>query len=418
MLGIRLCHSRPPVGLGGRDQREALQTPDRSDVIEYFEDRKPQMLAAIEQLVAVESWSHDLAALEMCAVELEKLCIEITGLRPTWVRGEGDQRPHLRLDLGDRTDMLLIGHFDTVHPTGTLLSHPTRVDGDRLYGLGALDMKSGCILMLEIARFLTRDGARPNVTLFFNSDEEIGSPTSQDALRKTATGAGGAMIFESTFHESVVKTGLRGVRHLQVMVAGKGGHAAYPEHYINPVDALGEVIMAARALHDPSNGVVVSPTRLTGSEVENVVPDMAMVHLDVRGRSEEILEHVEKCIRRISVEDERIEVTVNRLIRIPTFEQRDDNRVFALARDAADALGLPTLQGVEGRGASDANQIADQTPHIIEGLGGWGDGLHNAEREHILISSLVPSAALGALTAETFVAAVDEGERELREAVG
>jgi hypothetical protein len=80
-----------------------------------------------------------------------------------------------------------------------------------------------------------------------------------------------------------------------------------------------------------------------------------------------------------------------------TFEMRDDNAAFACAVEAAAMLGMPRPQGIEARGAGDINYLADIIPDALEGLGGWGDGLHDPLREHVMISSLVPSGALSAL---------------------
>src|SRR5690606_11526616 len=108
--------------------------------------------------------------------------------------------PHLIVRFGERTDVLLIGHFDTVHPIGTLEKHPWNIKGDRAYGPGILDMKSGVVIMMEIARCILRNDPRPNLTLFINSDEELGSPTSVPVLRRAAEGASIALAFESTVH--------------------------------------------------------------------------------------------------------------------------------------------------------------------------------------------------------------------------
>lgn len=373
-------------------------------LIAHYEARSGDIVAAIQRLASIESPSFDIAALELCATELAAYIEEMTGLQPRWCRGGDEKRPHLRLDLGDRPDVLMIGHFDTVHPMGTLAAHPIRMEGDRLYGPGTLDMKGGITVMIEVARYLLAHHDRPNVTLFFNSDEEIASPTSGPILREIAADSTVALVYEFSTHEGVYRVGARGVRWLKYEITGKGGHAAYPEHMLNPVDALVDVLAAARQLNDPKNGLVVTPTMVAASEVPNAVSDKAVVHIDVRGTSDRRLDELEKRLARIRPSDERFEVQVERVLSIPTFEYFEDNLGLDLAKRASSALGLPEPQGIEGRGASDANQIASVLPHAIEGFGGWGDGMHNAPREYVHVSSLLTNAALTTLMIEDVLA--------------
>lgn len=371
-----------------------------TDARDHFTGRLPAMAAAIERLVVRESPSSDIGALEDCARELAAYAKEMTDGDAVWHATGPEERPHLQIDLGDRPDVLLIGHFDTVHPVGTLDAHPLRVDGDRLYGPGALDMKAGVVVLLEVAHYLQRSLPRPNVRIFLDSDEEIGSTTSGPLLRQLAHGARVGLVFESTTEEGALKIGARGSRVLQVVARGRGGHAAYPEEYHNPVLALAHVIAQTEQQHRPDHGIVVAPTMLHGAAAWNTVPDEASAHFCLRGTSEALLDQAEQAIRAIRPLDDNIQLHVERLVQIPTFEPRDDNAAFLLAVRAASELGMAHPRGIEARGASDANQIAAVVPGSIEGLGGWGHGLHDPEREHVLLSSLAPSAALAARICE------------------
>lgn len=364
----------------------------------HFEDRLPQMLQQIEKLVNIESPSSDVDALNRIAKVLAEYIAEACGpCEIEWHFMGEEERPHLVVRLGDRTDVLLIGHFDTVHPVGTLALNPFSIKKDRLNGPGSLDMKAGVVLMVELARYVAHNNRRPNLTLFINSDEELGSPTSRELIREVAQGGKIALAFESTLHEGLLKIGARGVRRFMVTVTGKGGHAAYAEHNVNPVDALADIIVDARKLYNPANGVVVTPTVVTGSDAPNVVPNVASVILECRGDSERKLEEVERTIRRMKPKDPRITVAVELVIAVETFEMHQDNHAFRYAKAAANLLGMAPPKGVEARGAGDVNTVASVIPDALEGLGGWGDGLHDPEREHVMISSLVPSVLISTL---------------------
>lgn len=146
------------------------------------------------------------------------------------------------------------------------------------------------------------------------------------------------------------------------------------------------------------------------------MPDEAEVNFSLRGASESLLDVAERGIKSVRPHDERVELEVERWIHVPAFEMRDDNYAFDLAQRAAMALGLSAPKGVEARGASDVNQVAPVIPDAIEGLGGWGGGLHSAEQEYVELSSLVPSVALGTLMTATALEEIEldgeEGEGE------
>jgi glutamate carboxypeptidase len=93
--------------------------------------------------------------------------------------------PHTK---ADQPGILVMGHFDTVHPIGTLQKLPFRRDGDRAWGPAICDMKGGNYLALEAIRQLSRAhiATKLPVTVLFTSDEEVGSPSTHDLIEAEA----------------------------------------------------------------------------------------------------------------------------------------------------------------------------------------------------------------------------------------
>jgi glutamate carboxypeptidase len=93
--------------------------------------------------------------------------------------------------------VLILCHLDTVHAVGAFGDAPVRIDGSRLTGPGALDMKGGVALALEAARALAAspEGARP-VRLLITSDEEVGSPTSRALIEAEGAAASHVLVTE------------------------------------------------------------------------------------------------------------------------------------------------------------------------------------------------------------------------------
>ena len=136
--------------------------------------RTPGMLAALEELVMVESPSADIAATTACAAVVEGIGHELLGVRPERLEVEG--RVHLRWRFGATPRVMLVGHFDTVWPLDTTARWPFAVADGRATGPGVFDMKAGIIQALfAIATLEQRD----DVQLLLTCDEELGSITSR-----------------------------------------------------------------------------------------------------------------------------------------------------------------------------------------------------------------------------------------------
>lgn len=150
------------------------------------EQRLPQIIDDTLALIEVESPSHDLDAVTRSAKATADLIHERLGAPAQSIVVEG--RTHLLVSFGTSpTQLMLLGHHDTVWPIGTLARLPAIVTDGALRGPGGLDMKLGvvqAIHALAIVRELHGVDALDGVTLLVTGDEEIGSPTSRSLIEK------------------------------------------------------------------------------------------------------------------------------------------------------------------------------------------------------------------------------------------
>lgn len=122
------------------------------------------IVAGLEPWVRCESPTFDGAAvarmMDLVAREVAEL-----GAQIDIVPGRDGFGPSVRARLphGDfgTPGILVSGHFDTVHPVGTLAKNPFRREGDKVYGPGIMDMKSGNYLAVEALRRIMQAGAPP-----------------------------------------------------------------------------------------------------------------------------------------------------------------------------------------------------------------------------------------------------------------
>ena len=102
----------------------------------HLRARRGEMVETLSRLVEAESSSNDLERLEACATLVSSVGADVTGCPAQVVRVE--DRPHLEWRFGATTRVALIGHFDTVWPTGTIARRPFTYAGDVITGPGSL----------------------------------------------------------------------------------------------------------------------------------------------------------------------------------------------------------------------------------------------------------------------------------------
>ena len=162
-----------------------------------------------------------------------------------WFRSQGlaadvqmaaPNRPNIivRVENGSGPTFLLNGHVDTVLADANWSHDPWqgRRDGDRFFGLGACDMKSGVAAAMIATRNLAQHSDRWNGTLLFTSvvDEEAYS-IGANALIDEGVTADFCVVTESSWDHPCL--GAFGKYLVRVDVEGKGAHASWPESGVN-----------------------------------------------------------------------------------------------------------------------------------------------------------------------------------------
>ena len=350
--------------------------------------RTPEMVADLEALVSAESFSDDLAATAACAGVVAGLTRRLLGAEPE--RLEIDGRTHLLWKRAERAPLLLVGHFDTVWPTGTIERRPFTVDGDRATGPGAFDMKAGIVQGLHALSTLDHiDG----VAFLFTSDEELGSPSSAPLIRELAASSGAALVLEPSAG-GALKTGRKGVSMYAIEIAGRAAHAGLEPHQgANALIELAHQVLAIETLADPDAGTTVTPTVARAGTATNVVPASARIDVDVRVATLAEQDRIAKAMRALAPRVAGTSLTIDGDENRPPLEPASSAELFARAARLGAELGLGDLQGVTVGGASDGNFTAAEGCPTLDGLGAVGDGAH-AESEYVVVSEMAPRVAL------------------------
>ena len=298
-------------------------------------------------------------------------------------------------DIGRRKPILLLGHLDTVWPTGTLTHMPFRVRGGRAYGPGILDMKSGIVCALWAVRALQRLGINPAgpVRFFLNPDEETASVAFRQRLLEEARAARAVLVLEPSGPGGTLKIARKGVGKFRVTVHGRSAHAGVdPEHGVNAISELVRQLLRLEKLASPRRGLTLNVGVIQGGTRTNVIPETAWAVLDVRIpllRDQSPIERKVYALKPVNPQA-RLEITggINR----PPMERKMAKALFRRARELGHELGM-NLGGISTGGGSDGNFTAALGIPTLDGLGGVGSGGH-ARHEHIVVSELPRRAAL------------------------
>jgi glutamate carboxypeptidase len=351
-------------------------------------------LQLIEALVALESPSTDKSAVDRCGRALAACLRDLGGtvdIFPQDVRGD-----HIRARFGGHgRPVMLLGHFDTVWPVGTLAKMPCRRDGGRLYGPGTFDMKAGIAIAVLALRALNETGTpHPPLVMMWTTDEEIGSGTSRETIEAEARQASAVLVLEPALADGALKTARKGCGEFELTVTGVSAHAGLdPGKGASAIHELATQISAIESLQDLARGISVNVGVVSGGSRPNVVAEEARAVIDVRAPTAEDAARVEGMLRALKPQRSRTRLMIRGGFDRPPLERTAGVvRLFSIARDVASSLGHNLSEDSAG-GGSDGNFTAAIGVPTLDGLGAIGDGAH-AAHEHVDISAVPWRAAL------------------------
>lgn len=374
------------------------------------------LLADIIGLVELESHSRDLPALETARAAVRDLAVKRLGEpdRET-LDGDGTYGEVLTLTYEGSGSgrVLVVGHYDTVWPAGTLAGWQGPAGGDDggvLSGPGIFDMKTGLVQGIWALKLLRdADIPCPTVTFLFNGDEEIGSVYSRPLIEKAALEADAVLVLEASA-DGAVKTGRKGVGIFTVRATGVEAHAGLdPTAGASAIHALAEFVVQAVQVADLDRGTSLNVGLIEGGSGSNVAAGSATAVIDIRVRNAAEMKRVDTALDAIAVSDARVDIDVEHFWNRPPMAPPEINPLLQAAREAAADVGLQ-LQDVSVGGASDANFVAALGVPVLCGLGAVGGGAH-ARSEHIQVKAVPVWTAMTAGTLSRLVDGIPVSRR-------
>ena len=372
--------------------------PSWSDRLRCFSEDQHRIVNTIRELVEIESPSDNKQAVDRIAAFLASK-FEALGGRARLHRSN-DFGDSLQIDFAadsQRKPVLLLGHYDTVYPLGTLANMPCKIENGRLLGPGVLDMKSGIALMLHAIDWLQAwHGTLPRpVTVFLVSDEEVGSYSSRKITEALAKKSAGVLVLEPAAGlRGAVKTARKGVGEYTLRVKGVAAHAGLdPGKGHSAILELARQIAIIAKMNNLRQGVSVNPGVIQGGTRTNVIAAAASAAIDVRIQRAKQAAGIDRKLRSLKPFDKhcKLEITggINRL---PMERTAGVAALYKKARRIAQQVGWKLEEAAVG-GGSDGNFTAGLGIPTLDGMGGVGEGAH-AVHEFIVISELPRRALL------------------------
>jgi len=290
--------------------------------------------------------------------------------------------------------ILIAGHFDTVHPLGTLTKLPFRRKADKCFGPGIYDMKGGSYLSLEAIRQLARASFTTPlpITVLFTPDEEVGTPTTRDIIEAEAARNKYVLVPEPGRANNGVVTGRYAIARFNLEATGKPSHAG------------ANLAQGRSAIREMARKII----EIDAMTTENCTFSVGIVHggqwvncvattctgeaLSMAKRQADLDRGVERMLA-LSGSANEVSFTVTRGVTRPVWQPNAATmalyeRAKALAKD----IGMELPHGSAGGGA-DANVTGAMGIPTLGGLGPRGADPHTLN-EHIVVESLAERGRL------------------------
>jgi glutamate carboxypeptidase len=271
-----------------------------------------------------------------------------------------------------------------------------------LNGPGTADMKAGISVIIAALAALEASplADRVGYDVMINSDEETGSQASARLIAELAKGKTAALTYEPALPDGTLAGARPGSGNFSVIVRGRAAHAGRnPQDGRNALLAAADLALRLGALK--SDTLKVNPAKIDGGGPNNIVPDQAILRVNMRPKTPEAMAAAEAAMRDAIAavsRDHDVHCHLHgNFNRPPKPLDAAATRLFELVRACGAALGLPPISWNATGGVCDGNNIAACGIPVVDTMGPRGGAIHSSD-EFLIVDSLPERAQLSALT--------------------
>ena len=295
--------------------------------LDWLVSHQDQMADDLEQLCNINSGSDSVPGLEQAAkwlidyfAPLDLPChkIELPSFQQLDDQGAAVTQQTgvaLRWDLHSAHEnqcprILLSIHYDTVYGPRSDFQRCERYEAagsdgtieHRMRGPGVIDAKGGIVVLrwavMAAQRFL--DLSKIQLSVVLTPDEEIGSPSTSALWRQVADQFDFAMLYEPAMADGSLVSQRKGTGTFIFVVRGKSAHSGRNfQEGRNAVVHACKIAMALDAHNGVRQDVTINVGRIRGGDAVNVVPDLAVLRVNVRVSSPEDQAWIEARVQQV-----------------------------------------------------------------------------------------------------------------------
>ncbi|MGL5347613.1 MAG: M20 family metallopeptidase [Peptostreptococcaceae bacterium] len=378
-----------------------LQNEKLNQLFQFIDDSKEDMINLWEEIVNIESGTMQKTGVDLLCKRLES---ELNNTNVSTSVIEMDKVGNFLVgDWGTENKgkpLMFLGHMDTVFKEGAVAKNPFRIEGEKAFGPGVLDMKAGLVIAVYVLKGLNQIGynQRP-IKIAFAGDEENSHALSNagDVMLELSKGMAAAFNFETGYVNDGLVVGRKGSFRLTINIDGIASHSGNaPEAGRSAILEASHKIIALEALNDYENGTSINVGLVSGGVSVNTVPHRCSLEVDVRYTKREnldlILEKIDAIVDTVYIDGTSSSSSKTK----PGVIMEDSKEVMALFNhiaDTADKINYGKVHPIKVGGWSDSSLIASMGIPVVCGLGVKGSGNHSPS-EYALVDSLFSRAKL------------------------
>lgn len=370
----------------------------KEDVFAYIDDHKAQMMDLWQDLVNQDSPASYREGVDLVAKRVFKE-LEEAGASTRW---DEEVKALIAEIPGDsRAPVLLLGHIDTVFPVGEAARRPFTVEGSRVTGPGALDMKGGVAVMLSALKALHSAGfsGRP-LKVILVSDEEIAHNGSKATvmLQREARGCAACFNCETGYEDNSLVIGRKGGVVFKAAVHGIAAHAGNnPRQGRSAIWEMAKKIDDIQNMTDWDKGITFNVGTIKGGTVSNAIPGYCEVEGDIRFQDPDISPFVKeellKVLNHTYIEGTKTELLLYHEGMLPMKMTEENRKLFEFVKKTGEENGIPVSEGKLVGGGSDSGYVVYAGVPTVCAMGVKGRFNHTRD-EYALKDSLFERAKL------------------------
>lgn len=370
----------------------------KEDVFAYIDDHKAQMMDLWQDLVNQDSPASYREGVDLVAKRVFKE-LEEAGASTRW--DEEGKALIAEIPGDSRAPVLLLGHMDTVFPVGEAARRPFTVEGSRVTGPGALDMKGGVAVMLSALKALHSAGfsGRP-LKVILVSDEEIAHNGSKATvmLQREARGCAACFNCETGYEDNSLVIGRKGGVVFKAAVHGIAAHAGNnPRQGRSAIWEMAKKIDDIQNMTDWDKGITFNVGTIKGGTVSNAIPDYCEVEGDIRFQDPDISplvkEELLKVLNHTYIEGTKTELLLYHEGMLSMKMTEENRKLFEFVKKTGEENGIPVSEGKLVGGGSDSGYVVYAGVPTVCAMGVKGRFNHTRD-EYALKDSLFERAKL------------------------